>query len=379
MVNLLLELGERHGFDAAAHAKQALASSGFAVEIREGADDRTLAWIDDVFGGAWSGEAYASSNVIVRRDGAPVAFASFEPKHPPFAWLRGEGARAGTGIFGPFGVDPEHRGLQLAQSDATLGSATLELALYGLHGKGYKRALIAAVGNERLIRYYQRVTDAKIVEEFDRIAHVSRPVRTVILASGSGTNAQAVIDAVAGGLPLDLRAVVSNRAAAGVLARAQRAHVPCEVMPWIRQEETRAEYDARLLAAVQSHEPELVLLLGWMHLLNEAFVRSFPDMLNVHPAFLPHDPARDDVGMPDGTVIPAFRGANAIADALRIQCAWVGASFHAVTMETDRGAVLARKPLRVQAGEDDTHVLERLHPVEHGVVATGIRRWLYER
>ena len=371
-VNLVLDLGERHGFEAAAHAKSLLAGAGFATEIRDGADDRTLAWIDDAFGGTWSSEAYASSNVIVTREGAPVAFASFDVKSPSFAWLRGEAGRPGTGIFGPFGVDPQHRG-------GTVGPATMTLALYELHCKGYVRALIAAVGSERLIRYYERTTGATIAERFDPLAHISKPVRTIILASGSGTNAQAVIDAAAAGLPLDVRAVLSNNVDAGALERSRRAGIPVGCVAWDRTSESRAQYDERLLAAVRAYDPQLVLLLGWMHLLDAEFVDAFAALLNIHPAFLPHDPARDDVGMPDGAVIPAFRGARAVRDALAAGSPWVGASFHAVTMQTDRGTVIARRPLRANQAEEESQVLERLHPIEHQVVTTGLRRWLYER
>ncbi|HEX8807241.1 MAG TPA: formyltransferase family protein, partial [Candidatus Aquilonibacter sp.] len=163
------------------------------------------------------------------------------------------------------------------------------------------------------------------------------------------------------------------------IARAQRAHVPTAVIAWNRERDSRATYDRQLFEAVSRFEPELVLLLGWMHLLEPAFVDAFPQMLNVHPAFLPLDPARDIVGMPDGRIIPAFRGPRAVRDALAEDSPWVGASVHAVTAETDRGRVLARKPLRVDAEEDEEAVLARLHPIEHKLVAIAIRRWLFER
>jgi phosphoribosylglycinamide formyltransferase-1 len=68
-----------------------------------------------------------------------------------------------------------------------------------------------------------------------------------------------------------------------------------------------------------------------------------------------------------------------VRDALAANSPWVGASVHEVTVDTDRGRVLARKPLRVLAGEDEEGLLARLHPIEHKLVATAIRRWLYER
>ena len=142
----------------------------------------------------------------------------------------------------------------------------------------------------------------------------------------------------------------------------------------------RAVRDERLLEAVRLERPDLVVLLGWMHLLSDAFVAAFPEMLNLHPAFLPLDPSCDDVGLPDATRIAAFRGPRAVHDALAAGNRWVGATVHRVTPATDRGPVLARKPLRVEAEEEEeASVMERLHAVEHRLVKAAITRWLFER
>jgi phosphoribosylglycinamide formyltransferase-1 len=116
-----------------------------------------------------------------------------------------------------------------------------------------------------------------------------------------------------------------------------------------------------------------------MHLLSDAFVAAFPEMLNLHPAFLPLDPSCDNVGLPDGTHIAAFRGPHAVHDALAAGSPWIGATVHRVTPATDRGPVLARKPLRVEAEEEEASVMERLHAVEHRLVKAAITRWLFER
>jgi phosphoribosylglycinamide formyltransferase 1 len=371
MVNLLVVLDERFSAQASARERVQLETAGYVVTVRDGADDRTLAWIDEVFGGTWSGEAFDSTNVVVTHHGAPVAFASVHPRNPRFAWLRGEAAKPGTGIFGPFGVDPPHR-------STGIGASVLTMALCELRTQGFARALIGAAG-DHLVAYYERVAGAVTVERFEPLQHLKRPPRTVIMASGSGTNAQAVIDAARAGLPLDLVAVISNKADAGVLLRAKNAGMSAEAVVWDRTSESRDAYDTRLLSVVHAYQPDLVLLLGWMHLLDARFVAAFPELLNIHPAFLPHDLSRDDVGMPDGYAIPAFRGGNAVRDALAASSSWIGASFHAVTMETDRGTILTRKPLRVEPGLDAPALLEQLHPLEHGVVLGGIKRWLFER
>lgn len=367
LVNLVVELDER--FADAAGARERLTRAGFAHATGAGASDPVLAWIDDVFGGAWSSEVDVAQCAIATRDGSPAGFAAFDPTGLRYAWLRGIAREPDVGVFGPFGVAPEYRGI---------GPALFEIALCGLRARGYRRALIAAT-SEALVPYYARHADARVVERYDPAQFTPAPVRTVVLASGSGTNFQAVIDRVATGLPLNLAALVSNKVEAFAIERARRAAIPVVALPWLRSEQPRDRYDALLRDAVAQFDPELVLLLGWMHLLDPAFVAGFPHMLNVHPAFLPLDPARDAVGMPDGITIPAFRGPRGVRDALAAGSPWIGASVHEVTMDTDRGRVLARRPLAVLPGEDEDAALTRLHPIEHQLVETAIKRWLYER
>jgi phosphoribosylglycinamide formyltransferase 1 len=369
LINLLVDLDERFANDAA--ARERITRAGYGITVGAGTQDATLAWIDETFGGAWSSEVAVAGSALATRDAAPAGFAAYDPVGLRYAWLRGIAREPDVGIFGPFGVAPQYRG-------DTLGSSLLHIAMCGLRARGYRRGLIAAT-SDGLLPYYQRHVNASVVERYDPRSFTPAPVRTVVLASGSGTNFQAVIDRVAEGLPLELLALVTNRPEAFAIARARNAGIPAIVLPWERGAQSRAEYDRVLFEAVTKYQPQLVLLLGWMHLLEPAFVDAFPEMLNVHPAFLPLDPARDSVGMPDGVTIPAFRGARALRAALVANSPWVGASVHEVTADTDRGRVLARKPLRVNAGEEEDAVLARLHPIEHQLVAVAIRRWLFER
>ncbi len=203
------------------------------------------------------------------------------------------------------------------------------------------------------------------------------PFRTTILASGTGSNARNVLERVRqGALALDVRALVVNDSAAGALDAARDHGVPAQAVVWDRARETRAAYDVRLTDAVAATEPQLVLLLGWMHLLPAAFLARFPETLNLHPAYLPLDPRADDVTAPDGTSIPALRGAHALRDALRGGVPWVGATVHRVTAETDRGDVLVRIPLRVAGAATEAQLRERVRPVEFEAVERALRRWI---
>jgi phosphoribosylglycinamide formyltransferase-1 len=206
-------------------------------------------------------------------------------------------------------------------------------------------------------------------------------VPTAIFASGSGTNLQAVIDAVAtGSLPLEIRLVVSDNPKAFALARAGAAKIPSLVMPFSKSVETRSAYGERLARTVRAKGVELVLLLGWMHVLAPEFVDAgFAGILNLHPAYLPEDPAADHVTFPDGTTTPAFRGAHALRDALRAGVKLTGASLIEITAAVDRGPLLARRPMALRHDDDESKALDRLHDVERDVVREGVTAWLRAR
>ncbi|HVA26966.1 MAG TPA: GNAT family N-acetyltransferase, partial [Candidatus Baltobacteraceae bacterium] len=283
---------------------------GLQIEERE-RDDALCAWIDVAFGGGWSGEAYRSKNLVLSQGGQPCAFVSFAAQGLRYAWLRNEGARPGTAVFGPIGVAAESRSGGIGADLARVGCARLREL-------GYERALIPAVGGLQLERFYERALGARVVERIDPMRWWEPRARVVAMASGNGSNLQVLLDAIARSeLPVDLAAVVVNRRQAFAAQRARDAGVRhVEEAIWQRDAEPRAIYDARLLETVERYEPEGVFLLGWMHLLDEHFVRRFPELLNLHPAYLPHDPRADSVVVPDGSTIPAFRGAHAIRDAI---------------------------------------------------------------
>ncbi|HKW44875.1 MAG TPA: formyltransferase family protein [Candidatus Eremiobacteraceae bacterium] len=203
-------------------------------------------------------------------------------------------------------------------------------------------------------------------------------VPTAVFASGNGSNLQAVIDASAAGtLPLDIRLVVTNNPKALALARAARANIPALVIPFLKAHESRSDYGIRLARAVRAKGVQLVLLLGWMHVLAREFVDAgFAGILNLHPAYLPEDPRADRVTFPDGTTTRVFRGAHALRDALEAGVTMTGATLIEITPEIDRGYVLARRTFAFADGDDEKKALERLHDVEREVVREGVLVWL---
>jgi phosphoribosylglycinamide formyltransferase-1 len=340
---------------------------GYRLTRVDHPDERLSAWIDWQFAPSWwSSEARAGSAWFAETAGGEIAgFAAFGSRDRSAHWLQAYRDRPEVGLFGPYGVAEAHR-------KTGVGMALLTAALCGLAARA-PSALIPAVSGDRLIASYVQRADARVVDTYD---YDLRPARAVILASGSGTNAQAVIDDVqAGNTALTIAGVITNHANAGVRARAREAGIVEKALVWERGSETRAVYDARLIAAVARYEPDLVLLLGWMHLLPPAFLDRFPQTINLHPAFLPFASVEDQVTMPDGSVIPAFRGARAPEATIAANVPWGGVTVHRVTPATDRGDVLVRTPFALTPETTLERFREEIRPLEHAAVAKAIRRW----
>lgn len=176
-----------------------------------------------------------------------------------------------------------------------------------------------------------------------------RTVRAVVLISGEGTNLQAFIDAVTtGDLPLDLAAVVASRADAPGLDRARRAGIAAAAVP-AKDTRDREAYDAALAAEIRRHDPQLVLLAGFMRILGSAFVQEFAGrMLNVHPSLL-----------------PAYRGLHTHRRVLAAGDPVHGCTVHFVSDELDGGPAVIQARVPVLPGDDETSLSARVQAAEH--------------
>jgi phosphoribosylglycinamide formyltransferase 1 len=178
--------------------------------------------------------------------------------------------------------------------------------------------------------------------------------RLVVLASGNGSNLQAIIDACASNtIDAEVVAVVSDRPDARALIRAIDAGIPAIPLAKLNSE-SRAAYDARLADAVALFAPHWVVLGGWMRLLGMSFLGRFPNrVLNVHPA-LP--------GQFPGT--HAIERAHAAAGEGSVH--QTGVMVHLVPDEgVDNGPVLAWRALDIAPGEPLNDLEARVHIVEH--------------
>ena len=177
---------------------------------------------------------------------------------------------------------------------------------------------------------------------------MAEKLKVGVLLSGSGTNFQAIIDAAAQGLPVEVVQVVSSRPDAYGITRAQEANIPVLVMNRDKYADPAAA-DAQIVDVLKAAGAEYVVMAGYMRMVTPVMLDAFPNrVLNLHPALL-----------------PSFKGAHAIADAFAAGVKVTGVTVHFANEDYDKGPIVAQEPVRV--AEDDTlESLEaRIHEVEH--------------
>ncbi len=178
--------------------------------------------------------------------------------------------------------------------------------------------------------------------------------RLAVLASGTGTNLQALLDHSVVGPWIAL--VVSDREEARALARARDRGVRAEFLD-PRGAADRSAYDHALVEILRSNGIGFVALAGFMRILGPEMVRAYPDrIVNIHPALL-----------------PAFPGAHGIADAFDWGVKVTGVTVHLVDEEMDHGPIVAQEAVRIVPGDDLAALETRIHEVEHRIYAPAIR------
>ncbi len=186
-------------------------------------------------------------------------------------------------------------------------------------------------------------------------------IRLGVLASGAGTNLQAILDAIqAGALDARVAVVVSNVPGAPALDRATAAGVPTLAIDH-REHESRESFDAALVRALRKHEVEWVILAGFMRIITPTFIDAFPNrVLNIHPALL-----------------PAFPGTSAPAQALEKGVKVTGCTVHIVDEGVDTGPILAQAAVPVLPGDDEESLTARIQ-VEERRLFPMVIQWISE-
>lgn len=201
-----------------------------------------------------------------------------------------------------------------------------------------------------------------------------KPLRIAVLVSGSGSNLQALIDAIESKeLPgAQIVLVVSNKADAYGLQRALNHRLAAIYLPW-RQ---RAEAEAKLTTLLSLFQADLIVLAGWMRIFSAEFITHFAGhIINLHPALLPDNGSGSTYTTSDGTVIPVFRGLHVVRHALEAGIKVTGSTVHYVTPEVDAGPAICHAEVRIEEGDSEESLHERIKNVEHQLIVEAVKRW----
>jgi len=182
-------------------------------------------------------------------------------------------------------------------------------------------------------------------------------LRVGVLASGEGTNLQALLDTVHG-REAEVVAVAADRAGARALERARAAGVPTATFP-LAEHADRTARDAAMADWLAEHDVALVVLAGYMALLTPGFLARFPRaVLNVHPSLL-----------------PAFPGIRAIEQAVEHGVKVFGVTVHLVDEGVDTGPIVLQGAVELGDADDPAAVHARLRPLEHALLPEAVRRF----
>ena len=182
------------------------------------------------------------------------------------------------------------------------------------------------------------------------------PLKLGILASGSGSNFEAIAESIKNGqLNAQLQVLIYNNPQAKVVERAAKWNVPA-VLHNHRDFDSREELDAQIIQSLQQYQVDWVIMAGWMRIVTPVLIDAFPDkIINIHPSLL-----------------PSFKGAKAVEQALAAGVKITGCTVHLVCEEVDTGKILLQAAVPVLANDTVETLHDRIQVQEHRILPQAI-------
>ena len=187
---------------------------------------------------------------------------------------------------------------------------------------------------------------------------IKQPLKLGIMASGNGSNFEAIAEAIGTGqLNARIQVLVYNNPGAKVSARAQRWGIPSILLN--HRKLAREDLDRAIIEVMQQHEVQLVVMAGWMRVVTSVLIDAFPQrIVNVHPSLL-----------------PSFRGVRAVEQALQAGVKITGCTAHLVSLEVDSGRILIQAAVPVLDDDTPETLHARIQVQEHRILPRAIALW----
>lgn len=182
------------------------------------------------------------------------------------------------------------------------------------------------------------------------------PLKLGILASGNGSNFEAIMEAINDQrLNAQVQVMIYNNPGAKVKLRAERWNIPSVLLNH-REYKSREKFDDEIVKILQEYDVEWVIMAGWMRIVTQVLIDAFPNqVINIHPSLL-----------------PSFRGINAIEKALKAGVKITGCTVHLVDVEVDNGPILMQAAVPILADDTPETLHERIQIQEHQIIVGAI-------
>ncbi len=182
------------------------------------------------------------------------------------------------------------------------------------------------------------------------------PLKLGILASGSGSNFEAIAEAINNQkLNAQIQVMIYNNPGAKVISRAEKWNIPSQLLNH-REYKNREEFDSEIVKTLQEYDVEWVIMAGWMRIVTQVLIDAFPNqIINIHPSLL-----------------PSFKGIKAVEQALKAGVKITGCTVHLVDVEVDNGPILMQAAVPILADDTPETLHERIQVQEHKIMVGAI-------
>ena len=195
-----------------------------------------------------------------------------------------------------------------------------------------------------------------ISPEISRLRNFSPNLRIAILASGEGSNFQELIElAKSNKFDIDIKILITNKSNAGCILKAKKSEIPFKIIK-NTDYENKEYFEEEIINIIKKHDIELVVMAGWMKIMSSKFVNEFKNkIINIHPSLL-----------------PSFKGNNAIKEALNNGSKITGCSVHFVEPEVDSGSLIMQAALSISEQDNIDSITNKIHLLEHKILPLSI-------
>ena len=201
-----------------------------------------------------------------------------------------------------------------------------------------------------------------ISPEISNLRDFTPKLKIAILASGEGSNFQELIDlSKSNKFDIDIRLLITNKSEAGCLSKAKKSNISYKIIK-VSDYENKEYFEEDIINTIKKHDIELVVMAGWMKIMSSKFVNAFKNkIINIHPSLL-----------------PSFKGNNAIKEALKNGSKITGCSVHYVEPEVDSGSLIMQAAVSISDQDNIDSITKKIHLLEHKILPLSISQAGYK-